>query len=297
MSSKPSCFISYAWEDSAHEAWILGLATKLKESGVDVHIDKWDTRLGDDLAHYMETSVRESDFVVIVCTPSYAQKSNEGTGGAGYEKQVVTGELLYGKNPSKFIPLIRKGPVVDALPSFLKPRKYIDFRDDSKFQARFTELLDHLRTSQSHGTQRGGFTIVRTAPQVTVPSKAAPREIALPPPLDFILGKPTTSTGKSTSQNAGKSMVYCSRCGIQPGTQTECIGLATAHDFVRDIGVIYCECCGQLAGSKTGCLRLLGGGHTFKSGSGDEVCSKCGLKVGTKKSCTGFAVCHAFKAF
>jgi hypothetical protein len=33
-------FISYSWSSPEHEEWVLGLATELEESGVDVILDK-----------------------------------------------------------------------------------------------------------------------------------------------------------------------------------------------------------------------------------------------------------------
>lgn len=140
----PKCFVSYTWESPAHESWVLRLATRLRENGVDVVLDKWDLKLGHDLAHFMETAVRESDFVILVCTPAYAKKANAGEGGAGYEKQIVTGEMFRNENPSKFIPLVRRGSNDEALPTFLKSRNYIDFRNDPDFDSRLMDLLHQL---------------------------------------------------------------------------------------------------------------------------------------------------------
>ena len=39
----PKLFVSYSWTSPDHEAWVLQLATELRESGVDVILDKWDT--------------------------------------------------------------------------------------------------------------------------------------------------------------------------------------------------------------------------------------------------------------
>ncbi len=107
-------------------------------------LDQWDLKYGDDLPHFMETAVRESDFVLLVCTPEYARKSNEGKGGAGYEKRIVTGEMFQSVNQSKFIPIVRKGSNNEALPTFLQYKNYIDFRKDSEFNERLKELLHQL---------------------------------------------------------------------------------------------------------------------------------------------------------
>ena len=100
-----------------------------------------------ELTQYMETSVRESDFVILVCTPNFAQKANSGSGGVGYEKAIVTGEIFQGSAASKFIPLLRQGSEQESLPSYLKSRAYIDFRKDIAFDQSLEQLLRHLYQS------------------------------------------------------------------------------------------------------------------------------------------------------
>jgi hypothetical protein len=89
------CFISYSWDPDPHKDWVRGLAEQLEKNGVETLLDQWDVRLGADLPLYMETSVREADFALLVCTPAFAQKANAGRGGVGYEKSIVTGEIFF----------------------------------------------------------------------------------------------------------------------------------------------------------------------------------------------------------
>lgn len=35
-------FISYLWSNAIHENWVIDLSTELRNSGVDVILDKWD---------------------------------------------------------------------------------------------------------------------------------------------------------------------------------------------------------------------------------------------------------------
>ncbi len=137
----PKSFISYTWDSPQHKKWVRELATQLRKNGVDVVLDQWDLEYGDDLPHFMETSVRESDFVILVCTPEYARKANEGKGGAGYEKRIVTGEMFQNANQSKFLPLVRKGSNEESLPTFLQYKNYVDFRKDSEFDEKLKDLL------------------------------------------------------------------------------------------------------------------------------------------------------------
>jgi formylglycine-generating enzyme required for sulfatase activity len=139
------CFISYSWDSEPHRAWVRKLATRLCESGIDAILDQFDCSPGADLTKFMEKSVRESNFVLLVCTPNFAQKADAGIGGVGYEKAIVTGEIFAGEaRETKFVPLLREGDAKESLPSYLKSRLFVDFRDDAVFENRLEELLRHF---------------------------------------------------------------------------------------------------------------------------------------------------------
>jgi hypothetical protein len=125
----PKCFISYSWDSDDHKSWVRKLAEDLVHSHVITILDQWDLKLGDYRDQFMETSIRESDYVILVCTPSYARKVNASKGGVSYEKSIVTGEMFKGAPASKFIPLLRQGSVENALPSYLSSKYHIDFRN------------------------------------------------------------------------------------------------------------------------------------------------------------------------
>jgi hypothetical protein len=40
-------FISYKWEDEAHNEWVKKFATDLRAAGIDAKLDRWEVRLGD----------------------------------------------------------------------------------------------------------------------------------------------------------------------------------------------------------------------------------------------------------
>ena len=270
---------------------MLNLSTRVRENGIDVVLDEWDLDYGNDLPLFMETNVRESDFVVIVCTPPYAKKANAGSGGAGYEKQIVTGEMFHGAKPSKFIPLIRSGSDDDALPSYLKGKKYIDFRDDKKYDEKLYDLLHQL-----HGVPKNPRPPIGQSPFSTygqLNQSHSPKTTTmseLPPPLDMALTPPPTKHNAET-------VTYCQRCGIFPGgPQSECTGLiSSSHTFKTKSGVIYCSCCGRMAGKKSECIQTITNAHNFLSGDGTEYCRRCGVGLDARVSaCVGLQTCHEF---
>jgi TIR domain len=136
----PKVFISYSHDSLDHKKWVLDLATKLRASGVDASIDQWDLRPGDDLAHFMETNLAAAARVLMVCTEKYVEKANAGQGGVGYEKMIVTANLLSQINSNKIIPIIRQTLKSDV-PTFLKTKLYLDFSKPDQFEFQFDELV------------------------------------------------------------------------------------------------------------------------------------------------------------
>ncbi|MGQ0763013.1 MAG: toll/interleukin-1 receptor domain-containing protein [Acidobacteriota bacterium] len=141
---KPICFISYSWEGKRHQNWVSRLAQALVLNGVRVRVDFWDTHYGMDISKYMETSVRRSSHVLIVCTPKYAGRADARKGGVGAETSLVTGEAFTGTaNKKKFVPILRQGVPTKALPTYLKGKLYIDFRRRA-FRKPLEDLLRHV---------------------------------------------------------------------------------------------------------------------------------------------------------
>jgi SEFIR domain len=57
----PKLFMSYSWSSPAQEARVIGFATELRDSGVDVILDKWDLREGQDAYLFMESMVSDPE--------------------------------------------------------------------------------------------------------------------------------------------------------------------------------------------------------------------------------------------
>ncbi|MBI3150835.1 MAG: SUMF1/EgtB/PvdO family nonheme iron enzyme [Chloroflexi bacterium] len=139
----PKVFISYAWEDEL-KTWVLDFATRLRSDGINAILDRWETVPGDQLTQFMEKSVRESDFVVFICTPTYKRKSDRRRGGVGYEGSIITGEVFAKNNHRKFIPALRKGKWAVAAPSWATSKLFIDFRGDPYSEVSYQQLLNTL---------------------------------------------------------------------------------------------------------------------------------------------------------
>jgi TIR domain len=141
----PSVFLSYTHESKVHIEWVRRLAEDLTKSGVKTVLDQWDLRAGDDIGQFMEQSLVEAKYIVLVGTETYARRANDREGGAGYEQAVIVGNLLMSRKlNSKFIPIIRSGEPSLALPIYLQSRLFIDFRDDNAYGGALNQLLRRL---------------------------------------------------------------------------------------------------------------------------------------------------------
>ena len=140
----PKAFISYSWDSEQHKDWVKGLAIKLRERGIEVILDQWHLTPGDSLTRFMETAIRESDFVVITLTPRYKEKADNRKGGVGYEEEIITGEAFRGRDSRKFIPVLRSGTWEQSSPSWLLGKFGLDFTGEPYKEVQFQDLLNTL---------------------------------------------------------------------------------------------------------------------------------------------------------
>ena len=141
MAEHPKIFISYSHDSPVHMKWVSELAVKLRRNGVQIIFDQWHFNSADDPKQFMEFGVKNSDWILVICTDSYVGKANDGEDSIGYEPMIITEKLVENFGSNKFIPIIRQTEWEDKTPEFLKERVYIDFTDNNQFDAKFEELL------------------------------------------------------------------------------------------------------------------------------------------------------------
>lgn len=144
MKPPANVFVSYSHDSEEHSDWVLQLATRLRSNGVDAILDKWNLKLGQDLAAFMEKGLSSSHRVLCICSQAYIDKANAGIEGVGYEKQIITAELLADPNRDWIVPVVRNNPQTRKLPIFLGSRFYIDFEEDRLYESKYEELLREL---------------------------------------------------------------------------------------------------------------------------------------------------------
>ena len=140
----PQVFISYALESDQHSIWVRDLAARLQRDGVRIILDQCDLAPGSDQFTFMERSVESSNFVIVVCTPTYAEKANNREGGVGYESMVITGALGKKIDSRKFIPVLRSGDWDSSRPTYLSSKYGVDLSNDPYFETQYDQLIHNL---------------------------------------------------------------------------------------------------------------------------------------------------------
>lgn len=143
--SEPKAFISYSWSSPTHQKWVLALATRLREDGVDVSLDKWDLKEGHDALAFMERMVSDPAVtkVIIVSDKAYAEKADGRQGGVGTEAQIISPKIYAESKQDKFCAVVAE---VDNdgrpyLPIYCKSRIYVDLSDDDAYATNYEQLL------------------------------------------------------------------------------------------------------------------------------------------------------------
>jgi hypothetical protein len=142
----PKVFISYSHDSLEHKKWVLDLAIRMRNNGIDAIIDQWELKPGDDLPHFMEKNLEDSDSILMICSEKYVLKANSGTGGVGYEKMIITSTLLSNIDENKIIPIIKQEST-NSVPTFLKTKLYLDFSKDDDYEFSFDELIRKIHKS------------------------------------------------------------------------------------------------------------------------------------------------------
>ena len=136
-------------DSDEHKAWVLRFATDLHTAGIDAILDQWDLAPGQDIVAFMTDGITRSLRVILVCTDMYVDKAEAGSGGVGYERLIVTRELVDKIDTKKFLPVVRANPTARKIPAFLGPRLYVDMSSDSDYSATLEQIVREIHGAPS----------------------------------------------------------------------------------------------------------------------------------------------------
>lgn len=141
----PKVFISYSWHPEDNKIRVQRLAERLMNDGVDVILDVWSLKDGQDKYVFMEQMVTDPEIkkVLIICNKDYAVKANTRKGGVGTESTIMSDEIYAKADQTKFIPIIfDKCDNQDSCkPHFIKSRIHIDMSSDECYELGYDQLL------------------------------------------------------------------------------------------------------------------------------------------------------------
>jgi len=135
-------FVSYKWESGEHVAWVRRLAADLRARGIEAVLDQWEVRFGESFTDYMQRHIADADVVLFVITPGSvaAAEAPAGKGGAlKFEVQMMNARRM--AEGVRIVGVYRSG---DRPPHYLRDHRYVDFRDDEKYDEALQALVQDL---------------------------------------------------------------------------------------------------------------------------------------------------------
>ncbi|RMO05309.1 hypothetical protein ALQ47_01224 [Pseudomonas cichorii] len=151
---EPKVFISYSWTDQSHQELVKHWADRLVADGIEVILDIYDLKEGDDKYAFMESMVTDPSVthVLVICDGKYAEKANARKAGVGTESQIISGEVYAKVKQSKFIPIVCEfgDDGEPILPTFMKSRMWINFSSSEAENENWEQLVRLLYGKPQH---------------------------------------------------------------------------------------------------------------------------------------------------
>lgn len=174
LKMKPKVFISYSWTSPGHQNRIRQWAEQLVNDGVDVVLDVWDLKEGNDKYEFMEKMVTDElvTHVLVFSDSEYAAKADARKAGVGTESQIISREVYTKVQQSKFLPIVCEFDEVGNpfLPTFFKSRIWIDFSSLEAANDNWEQLIRVLYGKPAYEKPTLGEAPIYVKTDVSLPS-------------------------------------------------------------------------------------------------------------------------------
>ena len=178
----PRVFVSYAHDSPPHKRQVLRFCTLLRQLGVDVRVDEWDSGRRRDWFAWMIDQFRCADHVIVIASPRY-RTAGDGDTSADRHRGVQTEsatlrDFLYRDRATwtrKILPVILPGRSVTEIPLYLQPSCASHYQVPEITPAGVAELLAVLTGRARHVPPQLG------TPQDVVRWSAAPAVVSTLP--------------------------------------------------------------------------------------------------------------------
>ncbi len=157
----PTVFISYSHDSPEHADRVLHLANQLVRDGIDCILDQYETSPREGWPRWMDRHIRESDFVIMICTETYCRRvvgQEEPGKGCGVKWE---GNLIYqhiynaGTENARFIPVLFESGKVEYIPTPLQGATYYCADTEQGYEDLYLRLTDQPRTEKPEIGQLG----------------------------------------------------------------------------------------------------------------------------------------------
>jgi hypothetical protein len=142
---QPKVFISYSWSSSTHQELVRSWADQLIDAGVEIILDIYDLKEGNDKYAFMEKMVTDKTVthVIIISDKSYSEKADARKAGVGTESQIISPEIYNKVAQSKFIPIVCEFDEEGnpCLPKYLNSLIWIDFSTPDAVNRNWERLI------------------------------------------------------------------------------------------------------------------------------------------------------------
>lgn len=136
-------FIAYSHDSESHKTWVSKFAHDLMKLGdFEVLLDQ-DLPKGYSLTRFMELGISRADKVLIIGTPEYKKKAEQGKG-AAYEGSIISTELMNDIDSIKYYPILRSGTFETSFPTILQGRIGDDFSNDEEYDGKMKNVVDSI---------------------------------------------------------------------------------------------------------------------------------------------------------
>jgi hypothetical protein len=134
-------FISYKHQNKERNQWVENLYKDLRSAGIDAKLDTYEVAPGESFSDYMTHEIRQCDYVLFIVTPKAVKAVESGSGALAFEMQISNARHLAKKDGFRIIPIFREGK---ATSTYLSDHRYLNFRDNSEYDAKLAELIQWL---------------------------------------------------------------------------------------------------------------------------------------------------------
>ncbi len=145
---KPKVFISYAWGAKDYQDKVLSFATDLMKIGIEVELDKWTLKAGNDTYAFMEQCVTDPSItnVLILLDEQYAVKADSRSGGVGTETQIISPEIYSKVKQEKFIPIVFERDIDGKIhkPAYLRSVMHFDLSQSEQYNDEYQRLVKQI---------------------------------------------------------------------------------------------------------------------------------------------------------